>query len=112
MRRFIYSSPNLIDNNRIKTYVPILKNILVDKYNPSIKTVFIEVFYTMFFSHHLPLIFKRGGFLGGSEFISFDSPIDFFKSYLGKLIFYFLIFYMLHFVILTHVKKIDIKKFL
>lgn len=111
MRRIIYNSPALIDNN-IKTYVPIFKNILVDKYVPSIKTVFIEVFYTVLFSHHLPIIFKGGGFFGGTKLINTNSLFEFLQSYVGKILFYFMIFYILHFVVLTHVKKIDIKKFL
>jgi uncharacterized membrane-anchored protein YitT (DUF2179 family) len=111
MQNNIYKSPRLF-SNIIRNYNPILKNILIDKYNPSLKIVLIEVFYSILFSHHLPLLFNGGGLLGNTDILSFESIPSFFKSYVGKIIFYLIIFYILHFVVLVKIKKIDIKKFM
>jgi hypothetical protein len=109
--RNIYKSPRLF-SNIIRNYNPLLKNILIDEYNPSLKIVLIEVFYSILFSHHLPILFNGGGILGNTDILNFESFPSFFKSYLGKIIFYIIIFYILHFVVLTNIKKIDIKKFI
>jgi hypothetical protein len=111
MRRFLYKSPRIIDST-LKNYVPIFKNILVDEYNPSVKTVLIEVFYTVLFSHHLPILFRGGGIFGEIKLISFESYSEFFRSYIGKILFYTAVFYILHFIVLRKIKKIDIKKFM
>jgi hypothetical protein len=104
--RYINSSPNRSNNQGI------LKNTLIIDQDPTIKSVIIEVFYTILFSHHLPTLLKGGGLLGETNIISFDSVTDFFNSYIGKIVFYLLVFFILHFIILKHVKKIDLKKFL
>ena len=111
MRRFFFRNPRIYQNT-LRSYSPIFKNILVDEYDPSLKTVLIEVFYTLLFSHHLPILFSGGGLFGGTELISFESYSEFFKSYTGKILFYTIIFYILHFIVLTKIKKIDIKKFM
>ena len=111
MTHILYKSPEL-SYNSIKTYTPILKNILIDEYNPSLKTVLIEVFYSILFAHHLPTMLKGGGILGNTDLINFDSLSEFFRSYIGKIVFYVLIFYLLHFFVLVKIKKIDIKKFM
>ena len=111
MKNNIYKSPRLF-SNIIRNYNPIFKNILIDEYNPSFKTVLIEVFYSILFSHHLPLLFNGGGILGNTDILSFESIPSFFNSYVGKIVFYIIIFYILHFVVLVKIKKIDIKKFM
>jgi len=108
MRPFIYNSS---DNNTVNNS-DIIKRIIVDKHNPTIKIVLIEVFYVMIFSHHLPNLMKGDGILGNCELINFNSASGFCKSYFGKIIFYMIIFFTLHYIILKYVKKIDLKKHL
>jgi hypothetical protein len=108
MRSFIYNS----SNNNIVNNSDIIKRIIVDKHNPTIKVVLIEVFYFMVFSHHLPNLMKGDGLLGNCELININSASGFCKSYLGKIIFFMFIFFILHYIILKNVKKIDLKKHL
>lgn len=73
--------------------------------------VLIEVFYSIMFSHHIPMIFRQGGFFGNIPIIDFSSISTFFQSYIGKLIFFIIVFSMLHYVVLPRTRKIDLNKF-
>jgi hypothetical protein len=105
MRRIVYKPPNYLPyNNR-----SIFKKLSIDEYNPSVRTVLIEVFYGIFFSHHLPTLLKGGGIFGNLHFINFSSIDLFLASYMGKIIFYILVFTILHFIIMPGIRKIDTK---
>jgi|UniRef100_A0A6C0GZL6 hypothetical protein len=105
MTRIVYRSPTYLSYNNIPTF----KYLFIDQYNPSLKTVLIEVFYGILFSHHLPTLLKGGGILGNLHFINFSSIDLFLASYMGKIIFYILVFTILHFIIMPGIRKIDTK---
>jgi len=101
MRRILYRAPS---SPSIK-YNPLLKYLVIDEYNPSMKGVFIEVVYSMIFSHHVPVLLKHGGFMGKIELFGNDSIADFLNSYVGKIIFFFLVYYILNFIVIPIIKK-------
>ena len=111
MRRILYRPPTYINNsNNLIKFVPFIKNLVINDYKPSLKTVIIEVFYSVVFSHHLPNLIKGGGFFGNLNFINIDSLALFLQSYVGKILFYFIVFYLLHFIVIPKTRKIDFKK--
>ncbi len=111
MRRFSYPNYNLNSNVKFtRYYSPNFKSMYIDNYKPSIKSVGIELFYSILFSHHVPSLMRGSGFFGNTKLIDFSSIHGFLTSYIGKIIFFFIVYYILHFFILTLVRKIDISK--
>ena len=102
MRRLLYSAPQT--ENPLQ-YNPLLKYLVVDEYNPSIKGVIIDVVYSIIFSHHIPALLKHGGFMGNTNILGIDTIADFLNSYIGKIIFFFIIYYTLNFVFIPIIKK-------
>lgn len=73
--------------------------------------VLIEVFYSIMFSHHVPMLFRQGGFFGNIQLIDFSSISSFFQSYIGKVLFFILVFSILHYIVLPRTRKIDLNKY-
>jgi len=105
MRKFFYSSPV---NNR--TYSPLFKSVIIDEYNPNLKSVFIEFFYAILFSHHIPSLIKGAGFFGDRQFFDISSVSNFFNSYFGKILFFFITYFTLHYYVFTTIRKIKLPK--
>jgi len=101
MRKVLNSIPNI---NPLQ-YNPLLKYLVIDEYTPSMKGVFIDVVYSMIFSHHVPSLLQHGGFMGKIELFGNDSIADFLNSYVGKILFFFLIYYILNFIVVPIIKK-------
>ena len=76
-------------------------------YRPMTKNILIEAFYSLIFSHHIPILMKHGTFLDDTPIISFDSVTSFFTSYIGKIVFFLLIYFTLHYFFLPFVRKIE-----
>lgn len=123
MKRFSYSSPvytrsvntgpgntGTVNSGIQKTYSPLFKSIIVDDYQPSMKSVSIESLYAILFSHHIPSLMRGGGFFGDIKIIDVSSLINFLNSYIGKILFFFITYYTLHFYIFPLIRKIDITK--
>ena len=113
MKRFSYSSPvntGSLNTGIQKIYSPIFKSIIVDDYNPNIKSVGIESFYALLFSHHIPSLMRGGGFFGDIKIIDISSFVNFLNSYIGKVLFFFITYYTLHYYIFPLIRKIDITK--
>lgn len=104
MRKVLYTAPGRDDSNPLK-YNPLLKYLIIDEYTPSMKGVFIDVLYSIIFSHHVPNLLRHGGFMGNVELFETDSIADFLNSYIGKIIFFFLIYYILNFIVIPIIKK-------
>ena len=73
--------------------------------------ILIEVFYSMMLSHHVPSMFRHGGFFGQIKLVDFSSIGAFLTSYIGKILFLIIIFSILHYIVLPKARKIDINKF-
>jgi hypothetical protein len=123
MKRFSYSNPVNISRVNIgrvntgqvnmsnqKIYSPLFKSIIVDDYQPNMKSVGIESLYAILFSHHIPSLMRGGGFFGDIKIIDVSSLINFLNSYIGKVLFFFITYYTLHYYIFPLIRKIDITK--
>jgi hypothetical protein len=104
---YIYKEPRVI-----RAYNPRLRHVIDDVYTPSFNSVIIEVFYSLLFSHHIPILMKGDGLIGDTVLFSLSSIQDFLQSYIGKILFYFLIYMCLHYLVIPSVKsvKVDIIK--
>jgi hypothetical protein len=115
MKKFSYSSPvytRSVNTGQVnqKTYSPLFKSIIVDEYQPSLKSVGIESLYAILFSHHIPSLMRGGGFFGNTKIIDVSSLVNFLNSYIGKVLFFFITYYTLHYYIFPLIRKIDITK--
>ena len=113
MKRFSYSSPVntfRVNTNSQKIYSPLFKSVIVDDYNPNLKSVGIESIYALLFSHHIPALMRGGGFFGDTKIIDVSSFVNFLNSYIGKVLFFFITYYILHYYIFPLIRKIDITK--
>ena len=76
-------------------------------YRPMVKSIFIEALYSLIFSHHIPILMKQGALMDETPLISFNSIIEFFLSYFGKIIFFIIIYFTLHYFFMPFVRKIE-----
>jgi hypothetical protein len=105
MPRIIYRNPTYLKN------IPIVRRIRSSGlsssvyYNPSFKSILIETFFGMVFSHHIPVLMKSGGLVDSTKVIEFDSISNFFKSYLGKITFFLVTYTLLYYGFIPLLKK-------
>jgi hypothetical protein len=108
MPRSINNSPIYIEPRIIRTYSPRLRHVVDDIYTPSFNSVIIEVFYSLLFSHHIPILMKGDGLIGDTVLFSLSSIQDFLQCYIGKILFYFVIYICLHYLIIPSVKSVKV----
>jgi len=108
MPRSINNSPIYIEPRVIRTYSPRIRHIINDTYTPSFNSVIIEVFYSLLFSHHIPILMKGDGLIGDTILFNISSISDFLQCYIGKILFYLLIFTCLHYLVIPSVKSVKI----
>jgi len=108
MPRSINNSRLYVEPTIIRTYSPILKHVVDDLYTPSFNSVIVEVFYSLLFSHHIPILMKGHGIIGDTVLFDFSSLADFLQCYIGKILFYFLIYMCLHYLIIPSVKSVKV----
>ena len=81
--------------------------MLKPTYRPMMKSILIEAFYSLIFTHHIPILMKQGTLMDNTPLINFNSVAQFLTSYIGKVIFFLTIYFTLHYVFLPFIRKID-----
>ena len=66
--------------------------------------------YAILFSHHIPSLMKGAGFFGDRQFFDISSVSNFFNSYFGKILFFFITYFTLHYYVFTTIRKIKLPK--
>ena len=81
--------------------------MLKPTYRPMMKSILIEAFYSLIFTHHIPILMKQGTLMDDTPLINFNSVAQFFTSYIGKVLFFLTIYFTLHYIFLPFIRKID-----